>query len=176
MLQRTRAEQADRAFREFRATYATAGDFAAVDVTSVAAVTDRLGLHWRGPLLHRAAVRISQMGGSPPTNPDELISLPGVGPYVSAAWLSLHQNRRAAIVDSNVARWLARMTGRTFDAETRRKAWILNLAEELTPKKDFRAYNYAVLDFTMQICRPKRPLCHGCPLRPDCQFGTSSNG
>ena len=176
MLQRTRAEQAERVFLEFREIYPAAGDFAVASESAVTAVTERLGLHWRGPLLFRAAQQVADLGGSPPEDPTALTSLPGVGPYASAAWLSLHRNKRAVIVDSNVARWLARMTGRPFDGETRRKAWVLELADDLTPKKGFRAYNYAVLDFTMQVCRPKRPTCHACPLRPDCQFGSSLNG
>jgi A/G-specific adenine glycosylase len=122
-------------------------------------------------MLYEAARQIAETGGSPPENERQLVALPGVGPYAAAAWLSLHRDRRAVIVDNNVARWLSRMTGRAYDAETRRKRWVRDIADRLTPARAFRDYNYAVLDFTMRICRPRAPLCPECPLRSDCAYG-----
>lgn len=171
MLQRTRADQAERGLAAFAAQYPTAAAFATATDEQVARVTGGLGLHWRGPLLRQAAAQIAREGGTPPDAENALLALPGVGPYAAAAWLSLHRNRRAVIVDNNVARWLCRMTEVAHTAESRRKRWLRDLADRLTPRKDFRAYNYAVLDFTMLLCRPGVPSCHQCPLRSECRFG-----
>ncbi|MFN8508824.1 MAG: hypothetical protein U0547_14835 [Dehalococcoidia bacterium] len=171
MLQRTRADQAERGLAAFATQFPTAEAFAAATDEQVAQVTSGLGLHWRGPLLRQAAADIAGQGGTPPEDEAALVALPGVGLYAAAAWLSLHRNRRAVIVDNNVARWLCRMTGAAYTAETRRKRWLRDLADRLTPRNGFRAYNYAVLDFTMLVCRPGVPSCHQCPLRSECRYG-----
>jgi len=174
LLTRTKAAQVEPVFREVRERYATARDLAEAGPEAANAVISGLGLHWRGPLLYRAAAAIAERGGVPPEGPEELRELPGIGPYASAAWLSLHRGRRAVLIDNNVARWLARMTGCPYDGETRRKRWLQELAEALTPRRNFRAYNYAVLDFTMTVCTPRAPKCGECPLREDCVYGSTT--
>lgn len=171
LLQRTKAEQAERAFDNFRTAYPTAQSLVLAGEAAAAQVTMSLGLHWRGPLLYRLAEQVTAMGGQPPESMDALLKLPGVGPYASAAWLSLHRGKRAVLIDNNVARWLSRMTGESYNAETRRKRWLLVLADRLTPRRLFRVYNYAVLDFTRLICKPWAPRCDACPLKLLCVYG-----
>jgi len=73
----------------------------------------------------------------------------------------LHGGKRAIIIDSNVVRWLCRMVGVEMTGETRRQSWLRELVEMLTPEKDCKQYNYAVLDFSMTICK-KNPICEIC--------------
>ncbi|MBI2963589.1 MAG: hypothetical protein HYY35_07525 [Deltaproteobacteria bacterium] len=101
----------------------------------------------------------------------ELQRLPGVGMYTAAAWLSLHRGRRAVIIDANVARWLSRVTGLPYNRDPRHVRWVKKLADELTPQRAFREYNYAVLDFTMSICVPRNPRCDVCPMLSECRYG-----
>ncbi len=158
-------------FEDVRVAYPTALALVHAGPDAAAEITKRTGLHWRGPLLYRTAEAVAARGGTPPESLTELLTLPGVGPYAASAWLSLHRGKRAVIIDNNVARWLSRLEGRPYDAETRRKKWVADFAEQLTPTRAFRAYNYAVLDFTMQICVPGRPRCGECPIRRDCHLG-----
>lgn len=171
LLQRTRARQVEAVFQTFRQKFPTARALLEAGPDAAGAVTFNLGIHWRGPLLYRMARAVVEAGGSPPEDISELRAITGVGPYTAAAWLSMHRGRRAAIVDGNVSRWLGRMTGRLAPRDPRHVRWINLLADTLTPRRAFRDYNYAVLDFTMLICQPKRPCCERCPLRDDCQFG-----
>jgi A/G-specific adenine glycosylase len=99
---------------------------------------------------------------------DDLVDLPGVGPYVASAVISLHIGNRAVIVDSNVVRVLSRITGAKYNAETRRQKWLLDLADYLTPKYP-REYNYALLDLGIQVCSPRIPACDRCPLVEMCR-------
>lgn len=92
-----------------------------------------------------------------------LQQLPGIGPYAAAAWLGFHGGKRAVIIDANVVRLLSRILGRPYDGETRRRTWLLQVADVLTPIRAWKPYNYAVLDFAMQICS-KNPNCARCPL------------
>jgi A/G-specific adenine glycosylase len=106
----------------------------------------------------------------PPETMAELLMLPGVGMYTAAAWLSLHRGKRAVIIDANVARWLSRLTGLPYNRDPRHVRWVQELADHLTPRRAFRDYNYAVLDFTMSVCAP-RPRCDVCPVLSDCWYG-----
>lgn len=171
MLQRTRASQVEPTFLEFKRQYPSAALLVAAGPDAVRALTDHLGLHWRGDLLYRAAAAVMETGGRPPDDLIGLQRIPGVGPYTAAAWLSLHRNKRAVIVDSNVSRWLGRMTGRPYERDPRHVDWVNELADLLTPPRAFKRYNYAVLDFTMNVCTPRVPRCQECPIRAHCAHG-----
>ena len=111
----------------------------------------------RAPPLPRQQV-LAQLGLAETV--EELASLPGIGRYTGAAWLSLYRGKRAVIIDANVARWLSRLTGRAPPADPRHCAWLRDLADELTPRRAFRDYNYAVLDFTMIVCARVPPALY----------------
>jgi adenine-specific DNA glycosylase len=60
--------------------------------------------------------------------------------------------------------------------DVRRDARLWELAGKLTPEKKFKEYNYAVLDFTMEICRPRNPACEDCPVSRYCvEYNSSSS-
>lgn len=174
LLQRTRARQVERVFLEFRVQYPTAESPVRAGREAARGLMSRLGLYWRGDLLYSVAEAVHERGGSPPDDLVELRKLTGVGLYTSAAWLSLHRGKRAVIVDSNVSRWLSRVTGRRYERDPRHVHWVQELADRLTPRRAFRDYNFAVLDFTMNVCTVRSPRCSECPLRPDCAFGRQS--
>jgi A/G-specific adenine glycosylase len=171
LLQRTRASQVEPVFLRFKRRYPTAESLVKAGGAANKKLTARLGLHQRGSFLIAAARRVVDLGGSMPPDLETLGNLKGVGMYTKAAWLSLHRGKRAAIVDSNVARWLSRMTGQPYNRDPRGVFWIQSLADRITPQRAFCEYNYAVLDFTMSVCVPKIPQCDICPIRSDCSFG-----
>ncbi len=76
------------------------------------------------------------------------------------------------IVDSNVVRLLCRLTGQSYDGETRRKAWLRTLADRLTPRDSFRDFNYAMLDHAMLVCTVEDPGCRDCVLSAGCWYAT----
>lgn len=171
MLQRTRAQNVVPVYERFVVQYPDAHALAAASLENLEELLRPLGLLWRVPLVHALGSRLASDGGIPDTL-DGLLDLPGVGPYAAAAFHSFHGNGRGVLIDSNVVRWLARMTGRTFDPETRRKRWVRELAGRITPHRNVREFNFALLDFTMTICVPRRPLCESCPLGPElCEYG-----
>lgn len=149
-------------FERFTRLYPTPRDLASAHTDGLLREIGSLGLRWRAPLMIRMAGKVSERG-APPDDFTALCDLPGVGPYAAAAFLSMHRGVRATIVDANVVRWLGRVFGFKTDAETRRKKWLIQLADDLTPRRAFRAYNYAVLDLSMQVCAAK-PRCLECPL------------
>ncbi len=173
LLQRTRAAQVAPVFDELIRRYPSAQRFAMASERDIQELITSLGLRWRAPLLHRLASSIGVRKGHLPRTQVELEALPGVGPYAAGAALSLHGNTRALIIDSNVVRVLSRLVGAPYDGETRRKRWLRELSDELTPHDGHRRFNYALLDLAMLLCSPRSPRCNACPLRAMCVTGTS---
>ena len=171
LLLRTRADQVTPIFESFRRRYPTARSFGDAPEEHLTEMIASLGLRWRRPLFIRLARAINDCDGDIPATMDELMELPGVGTYVAAATSALHGGHRASIIDSNIVRLLCRLTGQDYDGETRRKRWLLDIADRLTPEIEFRAYGYAALDLSMTVCRPRQPLCPDCPLVEHCATG-----
>lgn len=165
LLQRTRARAVVSVYDELAKRYIEPAQLASAPLSEIEEVVYSLGLPARASTLKSLAEEIVKRRGKIPLNVADLTKLPGVGAYIAAAWLSFHANKRAVIVDANVVRWICRLVGRQCNAETRRKKWLITLADKLTPVRNVKDYNYAVLDFTMEICG-KKPLCEICPLGP----------
>lgn len=165
MLQRTRAAAVVPVWNDWEQSFPTPQAILDSPRRSIRVSFQSLGLGWRVDFLIKLAekLKVTEI----PENKADLMKLPGVGDYVSSAYLSLHARVREPIVDSNVVRWISRMTGISTDSETRRSKWIRELADEMTPIKRYREYNYGVLDLTMTVCKT-RPLCVRCPVADYC--------
>jgi len=169
MLQRTKAEQVVPIYSLFTARYSTPHDVAIEKSSEVLELLKPLGLNWRNKKIVEFAYELDLRGGTIPTKFKDLIELPGVGPYAASAYLSLHLKTRASIIDSNAVRLWTRIFGFKKDSEMRRNKQFTVLAEKITPRKNYRVFNYAVLDYTRMICKPK-PLCDRCSLNLFCEY------
>lgn len=171
LLQRTRANSVVPVYQQFIFAFTTPSKLGRAPLEKIKKLLYPLGLRWRAPLIKKLGQALHSHGGNPPPSFTELITLPGVGPYAAAAYLGFHTNSRAVIIDANVVRFLCRLIGYHYDGETRRKQWLLDFADRMTPARNVKKYNYAVLDFTMQICTT-RPKCEQCPVGPTlCIYG-----
>jgi len=164
MLQRTRAEQVVPVFLDFCAKYPTPAAFLKNNRENIFA---SLGLIWREKVFRKLAEALSEQ--DIPEDRVSLMKLPGVGDYIASAYRSLHISKKDTIIDSNVVRIYGRFFGFETDGETRRKRWFIELAERITPGRNFKDYNYGLIDFTREICRPK-PKCEICVLRRKCKY------
>lgn len=163
LLQRTRADNVVPVYESLIARYPDICALHRANEKTVAKLMYPLGLHWRIPLMVKLLRALADRDGQVPCDLDELVSLPGVSPYAASATLSLHCGHRFPIIDANVVRWICRLVGAEMDGETRRKRWLLALADRLTPSRNWRVFNYGILDFTMEICA-RRPDCDRCPI------------
>lgn len=163
LLQRTRAESVVPVYSAFVNVYPEFRLLRDATEESIEEIMYPLGLRWRVPLVTTLCREIADRQGVVPCDYHELLQLPGVGPYVANAFLSLHCGRYAVIVDTNVVRFICRLVGAAMDGETRRKRWLLDIAEQLTPRRNTQTFNYALLDFTMGVCM-RTPDCNRCPL------------
>ena len=168
MLQRTRAEQVIPEYLKFIDKYKSPHDYIMDSYYNPFA---SLGLSWRHDIL-KDLCRILKNKSIPESKTD-LLKLPGVGDYVAAAYRSLHLNVRDYIIDSNIVRLYSRFFGFSSDGELRRKKWLKDFADNLTPIKNFRRFNYGLIDYTRTICKVK-PLCNGCVIRKKCLFNNNT--
>lgn len=109
-------------------------------------------------------------GGVFPSAYEDILALPGVGPYTAGAIAAIAFNAPRSAVDANVERVLARL----FDVddpikETQGKRRIRELAETLLPRDRPRDFTQALMEFGALVCRPKNPACPDCPLRDHCE-------
>jgi A/G-specific adenine glycosylase len=169
MLQRTNAEQVLPVYKEFTKKYKKPEDLLK---SSGERLFRNLGLHWREKQIIELAKCLA--GKEIPESKDSLLKLPGIGNYIASAYRSLHLGIRDVIIDSNIVRIMGRYFSFKTDAETRRKKWFEQLAERLTPAIRFKEYNYALLDFSRTICRPK-PKCKLCVLSGKCKYFKREN-
>lgn len=165
LLQRTRAKNVVPVYHAFITHFPEPETLKTATLEEIERLIYPLGLRWRAPLLKKLCDYLAATGGRVPDTYEKLLELPAVGPYVAAAMVSLHCGKRAVLIDANVVRWLCRMVDRPMDGETRRDKWLIQLAEAMTPRPNVCEFNYAMLDFTMEICA-KKPLCAQCPVGP----------
>ena len=166
MLQRTRTSSVLPVYLSFTEKFPEPQDLAEARLNEIEDYIRPLGLLWRAPLLQQLAKEITCRNGEIPVQLQDLLSLPGVGSYVAAAWLSFHAGKRSVIVDANIVRWICRMIDVETNGETRRKKWLINIIEIITPQKNVKNFSYAMLDFTMSVCT-KIPKCSTCIFKKD---------
>ena len=170
ILQQTRVATGADYYRRFLEAFPTVADLAAAPEREVLALWQGLGYYRRARNLHRAAREVvDERGGAFPTTYDDILALPGIGPYTAAAVASFAFGEPVAVVDGNVYRVLARLFG--LDDPIDRPAGqrrFRALADELLPPAAPAAYNQAIMDFGATVCTPKSPSCASCPFRERC--------
>lgn len=174
LLQRTSASHVNRYFDYVTAAFPDHLSVIYAKDEELQRVLEQFGMTRRVRTIRELAEYIDLLDHYP-DDFEALVQIYGIGQYTASAYLSLHRNVRAILVDSNVARWLARMTGKDKPSDVRNADWLWELCERLTPRRRFRDYNYAVLDFSMTICKIGQPKCESCPLAKFCMFGTTHN-
>jgi A/G-specific adenine glycosylase len=170
MLQQTRVETVRERYDAFLAAFPDVHRLAAASEQAVLKAWEGLGYYGRARNLRRAARAVAERhGGTLPKGARHLARLPGFGPYTAAAVASIAQGERAAVVDGNVQRVLARWTGERGDvtkAAARRR--IAAVADALVPRTRPGDWNQALMELGATRCTPRRPRCPECPLARDC--------
>lgn len=130
-----------------------------------------LGYYARARNLHKAAQIISRdYGGAFPESVDELAALPGIGRSTAGAVLSISTGKRAAILDGNVKRVLARfyaLEGWPGTTENQKTLW--HHAEQNTPQHRVGDYTQAMMDLGATLCTRSKPSCLLCPINQGCE-------
>jgi len=168
MLQRTRAERVDQVYRIFLARYPTIERLAQADPEEVVRLFDelRLGMVRRGRFLVKAARAIlERFDGQVPRRTEDLLSLPGVGPYIASVVRCAAYGEDDPIVDTAVLRVLRRLTGNPQLSLEEGK----RVAQRLYPPGKALKLSIALIDLAALVCRSRNPRCYECPIRKYCK-------
>lgn len=136
----------------------------------VLALWSGLGYYARARNLHAAARRCMDLhGGDLPRDLDALQALPGIGRSTAGAILSQAWGDRAAILDGNVKRVLARLFGiEGWPGLPKVEKQLWAIAANLLPEARLADYTQAQMDFGATLCTRADPACAACPLREAC--------
>jgi A/G-specific adenine glycosylase len=160
MLQQTRVAAVIEHYHEFLRRFPTVEKLAAAREASVLAAWSGLGYYRRARMLHAAAkVVVREHGGKFPAVAQELLALPGVGRYTSAAIASIAFGEPVAVVDGNVERVLHRVSGQRLAGE---ELW--NAAEKMLDRARPGDFNQAMMELGATVCTPRAPACLTCPV------------
>ncbi len=170
MLQQTRVDAVIPYFERFAAAFPDISALADASVDEVLKRWEGLGYYSRARNLHAAAQELSSsFSGQIPADPVAFRALPGVGPYTTAAVMSLAFGLPLAALDGNVVRVLARVFAVDDDARSSRTRNALqSVANALVPHTNPGAFNEALMELGATVCTPKSPGCEGCPLAAVC--------
>ncbi|PZP63928.1 MAG: A/G-specific adenine glycosylase [Azospira oryzae] len=170
MLQQTQVATVIPYYQRFLERFPSAAALAEADLDQVLQLWSGLGYYSRARHLHRAAREIvERWGGVFPKRVEDIARLPGVGRSTAAAIAVFAFGARAAILDGNVKRVLARcfgIEGYPGTPAVERQLW--RQAESLLPERDVAAYTQALMDLGALVCTRARPRCEACPVAGDC--------
>ncbi len=165
MLQQTQAERVVPKWRAFIDAYPTPSACADASLGEILRLWQGLGYPRRARNLHDAATAIVERhGGDVPESFEALLALPGVGAYTARAVRVFAFEHGDAVVETNIARLLARVAGRRLTAKR-----VQALASDLVPDGDGWAWNQVLMDLGATVCRPA-PRCAECPVTTRCAW------
>jgi A/G-specific adenine glycosylase len=173
MLQQTQVATVLRYYEPFLRRFPDVQALAAAEEGEVLARWSGLGYYARARSMHRCAMAVvAQHGGRFPGTAAALEALPGIGRSTAAAIAAFCFGERAAILDGNVKRVLARATGFRRDLAlpaAERELWAA--AEALLPDRaaDIAAYTQGLMDLGATVCTARAPACPACPLLARCE-------
>lgn len=181
MLQQTQVQTVAAYYQRFVARYPSVQSLAVAPQGDVLALWSGLGYYARARHLHECAqVVVREYGGRFPASADRLEHLPGIGKSTAAAIAAFCFGERAAILDGNVKRVLARVFGPPSDpgrAATERTLWQLarGLLPAERPEQTMPAYTQGLMDLGATVCLRRAPHCAACPLRDRCVAAASGD-
>ena len=176
MLQQTTVPAVIPYYKRFLKRFPNIKTLALADIQEVMAYWSGLGYYTRAKNLHKAAYMIHQKKHFPQTW-EQLLKLPGFGPYTARAVSSLAFEEPTGVLDGNVIRvfsrcfsfpnpWTAEIQVRLQNtADTWAKISLKRKGAAAKPS----IINQALMELGALVCKPANPLCPQCPLKKHCK-------
>ena len=170
MLQQTRVETVIPYYERFLSQLKDVDALARAEDDLLLKLWEGLGYYSRVRNMRRAARCIVEEGRFPDTC-EELLKLPGIGPYTAAAVSSIAFGRAVPAVDGNVCRVAARLFayGKDIRSAAAQKE-IRSILESFIPGDEPGRFNQAMMEIGAMVCIPRgEPRCTACPLCAYCR-------
>jgi A/G-specific adenine glycosylase len=171
MLQQTQVDRVLPKYLEWLDKYPTFAALASAREEEVVRTWYPLGYNVRPRRLQSIAREaVASYGGQLPSDETTLKSFKGIGDYTAGAMMSFAFGRRAAILDTNVARVLFRVFVADGDpAAHAMKRHLWNVSRAVLPRLRVFDFNQALMDLGATVCSARRPRCLVCPLTRICR-------
>ena len=177
MLQQTQVSRVIPKYAEFLNRFPTLEAVASSRPARVREAWSGLGYYARARNLQRLARTIVRDGipATIPPQPEALLKLPGIGAYTAGAVASFAYERRAPLVDTNVARVLTRVFAPHVNPRTHaghKTTW--QIARAVLPRTGRATYvhNQALMELGALVCTARSRACPACPVRSVCDSYT----
>jgi A/G-specific adenine glycosylase len=171
MLQQTQVDRVLPKYHEWLGQYPSLEALAEAPEADVVGTWYPLGYNIRPRRLQAIAREsMAKYGGELPRDEETLLSFKGIGAYTAGAVMSFAFGKRAAILDTNVARVLFRIF--VGKGEPRSHAMVKRLWElsrVMLPHKHVFDFNQALMDFGATVCTARAPLCPACVMKRGCK-------
>jgi A/G-specific adenine glycosylase len=170
MAQQTRIETMLPYFARWMQKWPTIASLSSADEQDVLKMWEGLGYYNRARHLHQGAKVITQQfAGIFPSTYDEILTLPGIGPYTAAAIASIVYDEKVPAIDGNVLRVVSRLQRIKDDIATANAKAIVHEAMinwmcEAHP----HVFTQAMMELGALVCLPSTPDCIHCPLNAHC--------
>jgi A/G-specific adenine glycosylase len=170
MLQQTTAPAVIPYYEKWIKLFPDMKTLASASLQTVLKAWEGLGYYERARNLHRAArIMCRQNDGRVPASYEALIALPGFGPYITAAVLSIAYSQPFPVLDANVRRVMMRLAGLHGQFNARLDKVLLQKTRSVFPERGGGDFNQAMMELGALVCRPGNPACLLCPVQSFCR-------
>lgn len=170
ILQQTRINQGWDYYLKFIENFPNVNSLAAAAEDEVLKLWQGLGYYSRARNMHKAAKTICETyDGKFPEKYEQILKLPGIGPYTAAAISSIAFGQPTPVIDGNVQRVISRLFA--IRETITSKAGNKNVKEAMDLLIDNNApgiFNQAVMEFGAVFCKPRNPDCSSCIFHDKC--------
>jgi len=172
LLQQTQMERGIEYHERLLKRFPTLSSMAKSSVDDVLLLWQGAGYYSRARRLHALSIEVVEVhGGVLPNTYDELLKLPGIGPYTAAAVASIAFSEPVACVDGNIRRVMARQSN--LDEPSMKE--VQTFADEQLLVEVPGDWNQAMMELGALVCKPRNPLCEQCPVAETCQGRSRSH-
>lgn len=146
MLQQTQVDRVLPKYESFIKKFPTVKALARASLHDVLKLWQGLGYNRRAKLLHLCAQEVvSSHKGAYPSTQEELVQLPGIGPYTAGAILAFAYNKDVTLIETNVR---SVFLHHFFPNATQvNDAELLEVIEKTAPRGNARMWYWALMDY-----------------------------
>lgn len=167
MLQQTQVSRVQPKYEAWIERWPTPQALAAASTSAVLRAWSGLGYNRRALWLREAARQVvSRYNGQWPTDPAELLTLKGFGPYTAAAISIFSTDASLVAFDTNINRIYNRVFGGVQGVSASKRERLALTTKPLS-KNDL--WHHALMDLGAIVCLARQPKCLECPLRDICR-------
>ena len=171
MLRRTKADQVLPVFQRFMHLYPNIQLLSIAREEDIQRICAPLGIGLRNMEFRNLALVLNEKYQMEiPKEREELVKLPGVGEYVSDAFLVSAYDQKQWIADLNVVRVLSRFFGLEFKGDGRRDKGIMDLTQKYIDWEPPKVAAFAIIDFAALVCKNHQPEHSKCLVCEKCIY------